>query len=67
MRKITAKQRQAGFRRLVLKWRARRKLSQAAAARELGVPARTYQDWEYGKRAPRGLALALIAQRLINN
>jgi DNA-binding transcriptional regulator YiaG len=35
-------------------WRETRKLSKAAAARKLGVPYRTFQDWEYGNRTPRG-------------
>jgi DNA-binding transcriptional regulator YiaG len=52
------------FKALVLKWRIERKLSQRAAAAALGVPFRTLQDWEYGKRMPRGLARELIVQRL---
>ena len=52
------------FARLVLKWRMKRKLSQPRAAARLGVPYRTFQDWEYGRRSPRGLARALITAKL---
>jgi DNA-binding transcriptional regulator YiaG len=56
-----------GFQSLVLKWRTKRKLSQAAAAAELGVPYRTFQDWEYGRRAPQGLARTLIARSMLRD
>jgi DNA-binding transcriptional regulator YiaG len=55
---------EGGFAALVLKWRTARQLSQPAAAALLGVPYRTFQDWEYGRRAPRGLALELITGKL---
>lgn len=45
------------------KWRARRRLSQRQAAEHLGVPKRTLQEWEQGRRTPRGLAwLALLSK-----
>ena len=34
--------------------------SQAAMARALNVPYRTYQDWEAGQRNPSGLLTALL-------
>lgn len=44
-------------------WRLRRKLTQLAAAKELGVGLRTYSRWELGqaksKRIPRWVPLAL--------
>jgi DNA-binding transcriptional regulator YiaG len=56
--------RHQAFSALVLKWRSSRKLTQPKAAALLGVPYRTFQDWEYGRRAPRGLALELITAKL---
>lgn len=52
------------FAALVLKWRNAQQLSQPKAAERLGVPYRTFQDWEYGQREPRGLARVLITRRL---
>ncbi len=40
--------------------RARVGLSQSAFAALLGVSVRTLQDWEQGRRKPRGPALALL-------
>jgi DNA-binding transcriptional regulator YiaG len=54
------------FKSLILKWRTSRKLTQAKAAALLGVHWRTFQDWEYGRRTPRGLALELITDKLSN-
>lgn len=39
-------------------WRGERAQPEAAAA--LGVPPRTYQNWEQGHREPRGLARAAV-------
>lgn len=52
------------FAALVLHWRIKRRLSQPDAALRLGVPYRTFQDWEYGRRSPRGLARQLITEKL---
>ena len=52
------------FASLVLAWRNAHKLSQPKAAALLGVPYRTFQDWEYGRRSPRGLARELISAKL---
>ena len=52
------------FAELVLTWRKERGLSQAKAAAALGIHCRTFQDWEYGRRKPSGLALELITLRL---
>ena len=40
--------------------RTRLKLSQSAFAGLLGVSTRTLQDWEQGRRAPQGPAIALL-------
>jgi DNA-binding transcriptional regulator YiaG len=58
--------RHQAFSALVLEWRTARKLTQAKAAALLGVPLRTFQDWEYARRAPQGLALELITAKLKN-
>lgn len=49
---------------LVKSWREARNLTQAAAAKRFGVPHRTWQDWEYGRRTPRGFALQALTRRL---
>jgi transcriptional regulator with XRE-family HTH domain len=38
--------------------------TQSDAAARLGVPLKTYIDWEQGRHGPRGLALATVAQRI---
>lgn len=43
---------------------ARGKFSQADAADRLGVPVKTYIDWEQGRRVPRGLALSALLERI---
>lgn len=40
--------------------RSKLKLSQSAFAGLLGVSTRTLQDWEQGRRAPQGPAIALL-------
>ncbi len=40
--------------------RSKLKLSQSLFAGLLGVSTRTLQDWEQGRRAPQGPALALL-------
>ena len=40
--------------------RSKLKLSQALFAGLLGVSTRTVQDWEQGRRAPQGPAIALL-------
>lgn len=46
------------------RWRRVRGLSQSQAAPLLGVPIKTLQNWEVGRRTPRGLALKHLAQLL---
>jgi DNA-binding transcriptional regulator YiaG len=57
-------EREPEFKDLVLGYRDRHALTQAAAAKRLGVPHRTWQDWEYGRRTPRGFALQALKARL---
>jgi DNA-binding transcriptional regulator YiaG len=38
---------------LLKKWRQKNGLKQWAAAENIGVSCRTYQDWEHGKRKPK--------------
>lgn len=44
--------------------REKAKLTQKAAAELLGVPFRTYQDWEYGKRTPPDYVMQSAADKL---
>jgi len=45
-------------------WRKKLRLTQPAAATELGVSVRTYQEWEQGRMAPRGIALQALLERI---
>lgn len=45
-------------------WRGRYGLSQSAAAADLGLKLRTLQQYEHGRRQPRGLAASALADRL---
>ncbi len=45
-------------------WRRRCGLTQLAAAEKLGCPLQTLQQWEHGRRTPRGFALAALLERL---
>jgi transcriptional regulator with XRE-family HTH domain len=45
-------------------WRKARGLVQSRAAAALGVPPKTYLDWEQGRHAPRGFALQALKQKL---
>jgi DNA-binding transcriptional regulator YiaG len=42
---------------LIVRWRLERNLTQGEAARHLGVPIKSIQNWEQGRTAPKGLAL----------
>jgi putative transcriptional regulator len=45
-------------------WRSKHGLSQSQAATALGVPVRTLQEWEQGRRSPRGLAESALEAKL---
>jgi DNA-binding transcriptional regulator YiaG len=42
---------------LIVRWRLQRNLTQADAARHLGVPIGSIRNWEQGRTTPKGLAL----------
>jgi DNA-binding transcriptional regulator YiaG len=50
------------FRTIVRNWRSARQLSRAEAGRQLGVPYRTLEDWEAGKKIPTGIRRRLLEQ-----
>lgn len=43
------------FKRLLQEQRAALGITKAETARRLGIPYRTYQNWELGLRTPRGV------------
>ena len=43
-------------------WRGKR--PQSSVARFIGVPVKTFQNWEQGVRIPRGLALAALREKI---
>ncbi len=45
-------------------WRARSGMSQSEAARRLRIPVDTLQNWEIGRRTPRGFALVQLQAML---
>lgn len=57
------KSRNNEFGMLALKWRAARNLTRTDAARELGVPYRTLEDWEAGRRTPRAILRELLTKK----
>lgn len=48
----------------VTKQKPRGEFSQAEASTRLGVSLRTYQEWEQGRMAPRGMALQALLERI---
>ena len=49
---------------IIKAWQKKRNLTNPAAAKELGVPLRTYGDWKGGQHAPRGFALKQLREKL---
>jgi transcriptional regulator with XRE-family HTH domain len=47
-------------------FRRKNHLTQAAAATLLGVPLRTWQNWEISRNTPRGFALHALEQKLLS-
>jgi len=45
-------------------WRSRRSLSQSGAAKFLGMPLISYQNWEQGKRKPTGFVIEALTKIL---
>jgi DNA-binding transcriptional regulator YiaG len=50
----------AHFNKLIIAWRARRRLTRAEAAQILCCSPRTLENWELGRCAPRGFTLRAI-------
>ena len=50
----------AHFYKLIVAWRARRRLTRAEAAQILCCSPRTLENWELGRCAPRGFTLRAI-------
>ena len=50
----------AHFSKLIVAWRARRRLTRAEAAQILCCFSRTLENWELGRCAPRGFTLNAI-------
>ena len=50
----------AHFNKLIVAWRARRRLTRAEAAQILCCSPRTLENWELGRCAPRGFTLTAI-------
>jgi predicted transcriptional regulator len=51
------------FGSLALKWRDRHNLTRVEAARQLGVPYRTLEDWEAARRTPRSILRDLLSKK----
>lgn len=49
---------------LLQAWRKRNKFSQVMAASKLQVSPRTLQNWEQGRREPKGFALLQLREKL---
>lgn len=47
----------------IRKWRSDKGLSQSQAAKELGVPVKTLQNWEIGRREPNTKTLISLLER----
>jgi DNA-binding transcriptional regulator YiaG len=50
------------FFQIVKRWRSARDLSRAEAGRQLGIPYRTLEDWEAGRKTPTGIRRRLLEQ-----
>ena len=52
------------FREAVKDWRERKGLTQADAAKKLGISVRTLQNWEIARNMPRGYGLNALLNRI---
>jgi DNA-binding transcriptional regulator YiaG len=52
--------RTAQFKKLIVAWRARRRLTRAQAAQTLCCSVRTLENWELGRSKPTGFNLRAI-------
>jgi DNA-binding transcriptional regulator YiaG len=46
------------------RWRKARGLTNEAAAEFIGVPLRTFEDWQSGRRSPAALSAAALAEKI---
>lgn len=53
------------FGSLSLKWREAHNLNRVEAAEKLGVPYRTLEDWEAGRRTPRPILRDLLIKKFL--
>jgi DNA-binding transcriptional regulator YiaG len=51
------------FGSLALKWRETHNLTRVEAAKQLGVPYRTLEDWEAGRRTPRSILRDMLIKK----
>ena len=51
-----------GFKENIRQLRTARGWSQDRTAREVGVPVRTYTNWELGEREPRMMAIVMLSR-----
>ena len=52
------------FRKAVKDWRERKGLTQADAAKKLGISIRTLQNWEIARNMPRGYGLTALMKAI---
>ena len=52
------------FREAVKDWRERKGLTQADAAKKLGISVRTLQNWEIARNMPRGYGLGALLKTI---
>ncbi len=64
MREMQARSEMKTLPVILRRWRRRRGLSQSQAARLLGVPVKSLQNWEHGRNTPGTLARAHLDQLL---
>lgn len=57
--------RKSSFDELVRQWRETRELTKVDAAKRLGIPLRTLEDWEAGRRTPRGIARRMLESKFL--
>jgi DNA-binding transcriptional regulator YiaG len=58
-----AKKNRNEFSALALKWREAHNLTRVEAAEILGVPYRTLEDWEAGRRSPRSILRDMLIKK----
>lgn len=63
-KKVMAKKKiENEFGSLALKWRETKNLTRVEAAEKLGVPYRTLEDWEAGRRTPTAVLRNMLIKK----